>query len=121
MFQNRNVSLWKRKFTWDIALCFWILLNPFLLYFHKAFGDGRNIIIFGQEYYHGFNSNEIFVWFVLVKVVAMQLLLTWFLTTSYGWRHFVFFPFAVYFYTFVKALDFISLSKSVVVPFSSLV
>ena len=98
---------YQKRHIRDIALGFWILLIPFILYAHKAFGDEETIWLFGKEYDHGFYSSEHFMWFILIKVVAILLLLTWFFVSSHWWKYFVFFPYWAYFYTLVDGFYFI--------------
>ncbi len=86
---------------------FWILMIPFLLYFHKAFGDGNTIEVFSITIDHGFSSNESFIWYLLVKVVAILSLLTWFLSSNYRWKYFILAPLIVFTYSLIKGLDLI--------------
>jgi hypothetical protein len=97
----------KRRYISGISTGFWILIIPFFLYFHKAFGDNEVFEVFGFTINHGFGHNETFAWYVLTKIVAVLLLLTWFVTTGYKWKYFILAPLMVYTYSLIKALNFI--------------
>ncbi len=105
----------KRKYIREIFIGFWVLLIPFFLYFHKAFGDSEFIVVFGNIYYHGLLTVETFAWFVLTKVVAILLLITWFFTTNYRWRYFIYVTLLVYSYTLIMIFEFIPVLRENIV------
>ena len=105
----------KRRYIRENFTGIWVLLIPFLLYFHKAFGDSEAIVVFGHAINHGFGTSEALMWYVLVKVVAILSLLTWFFTTNYIWKYFIFVPLVVYSYTLIKVFDFIPVLKANIV------
>jgi len=75
------------RFHFEIITALLIISLPFCLYFHVFFKDNTESLYFmGITLNHGFNNNEIFIWFVLKKSIAVILFFTWYFTTRFWWR-----------------------------------
>lgn len=99
------VSIWKRKFIWDIVMAVLVVFLPFLLYTHLLFDNfADTITILGYEYYHGFNGTRVLIWFFITKLIAILLLILWFLNNYYWWRYFIFIPLALWIHTLVELI-----------------
>lgn len=90
-----------------------VILLPFTLYLHVFFDNEKeSIAIFGFIYEHGFFSNKVFIWFLLLRPIAISLMLIWYFNTVHWWRYFIFIPiilwldihfrYTFYFPTFVE-------------------
>ncbi|MBD0849415.1 hypothetical protein [Maribacter arenosus] len=95
-------SFWKRKFIWDIAMAVLVIFLPFLIYLHLFFDDNTNsFVILGYEFHHDFQSNIVYTWLLLNKLIPISLLMLWFLNNYFWWRFFIFVPLALWIDTFV--------------------
>lgn len=91
----------------EIIISLIIVLLPFALYLHLLFEDySQSLELFGFTYHHGLPGNEVFIWMLLKKIIAISLLIIWFLTCSYRWRYFIFSPILLYSYSLIQSLTF---------------
>lgn len=97
------MSLWQRKFIWDCIMSILIILLPFALYLHLLFDNEKeSIVVLGFVYEHGFFSNRIFIWQILIKLIPSALLLIWYFNTANWWRYFIFVPLVTLLDTFFR-------------------
>lgn len=84
-------SLWSSIYKRDTLLALFILVIPFFIYIHLAFSSKSNsLAVFGVAVNHQFQSNEMFVWFILQDVVPVLLFTTWFFASSQKWKYILF-------------------------------
>ncbi len=90
---------WLQRFYFEIIIAILIISLPFSLYVHVFFKDTSNVLhFFGLTFYHEFPGNDVFVWFVLKKLIAILILTIWFITSKFWWRYFILSPIIPYSY-----------------------
>ncbi len=103
---NKTKQEWSNLYKRDIVICIAILISPFLLYAYLLFSRELRIIsIFGFKFEHSFAGNDIFIYYILIKIIPILLLSLWFFNTPYWWRYFIFSPIILYFFNLVKTID----------------
>ncbi|TDQ31465.1 hypothetical protein CLV82_2173 [Zeaxanthinibacter enoshimensis] len=69
-----------------------IVFIPFLIFIHLAFSEKSTLNILGWQFEHGFGSNELFIWMILLKLIPIIMLSIWFVTNYFKWRYFTLIP-----------------------------
>lgn len=101
------MTLWNRKYTYDLVKSLSIVIIPFLLSLHLLFDDidgQRTFSILGIQFRHYFINDQVFIWSILVRLIPILLFLLWFLTSSYRWRYFILLPLSPFVLSFFDAI-----------------
>lgn len=89
----------RRRLIVESFLAFLIILSPFIFKLHEYVSEDPeatlNIFGFVIER-NGFQSVNIYVWFLLGKLVPLYLLLIWFFTCKHWWYHIILIPLLMY-------------------------
>lgn len=102
MKNNKKYSL----FTGSIIVLI-ILASPYLLYFHNSIPeDAENWeTIFGTLKGGYYDTAQVFVYFILSKIVPLLLLVIWFLTNKHWWVHALIIPISVYLFQLIGVIN----------------
>jgi len=88
---------WKSLFIKDLVLTTVITFLPFLIYLPLLFDSGeQELVIFGLKMSNRFQSQEQFIWNIMLKIIPFFLLGIWFITCRYKWRKFILIPTILY-------------------------
>ena len=109
---NKKKTIWIRKHSSDLTVAFQIFVLPFLIYLHLFFNqdDSSTIIIFGQKFQHGFNNDEVFIWFLLKDIVPIGLFLVWFFMSDQKWKYSIILFISFFSYKILDILQFNSVA-----------
>lgn len=89
----------KKKILVESILAFLILISPFIFKLHEYVSSNPEATIdfFGLTITkNGFPNINIYVWFLLGKLVPLYLLLIWFFTCKHWWYHIILIPILMY-------------------------
>lgn len=99
----------KRRIFIDSFMIFCILISPFVFKMHEYVPEDPEATI---EFLgititnNGFPDLNVFVWFMLGKIVPLYLLLIWFFTCKHWWYHIILIPILMYsFQIFESVID----------------
>lgn len=99
----------KRMIFIDSFMIFFILISPFVFKMHEYVPEDPEATI---EFLgititnNGFPDLNVFVWFMLGKIVPLYLLLIWFFTCKHWWYHIILIPILMYsFQIFESVID----------------
>jgi len=89
----------KRRILIESLIAFLILVSPFVFKLHEYVSSDPEATIdfFGLTITkNGFPNINVYVWFLLGKLVPLYLLLIWFLTCKHWWYHIILIPLLMY-------------------------
>ncbi|MGK7897940.1 MAG: hypothetical protein AB4372_31060 [Xenococcus sp. (in: cyanobacteria)] len=89
----------KRRIFVDSLLIFFILGSPFIFKMHEYVSTDPEATFefLGMTIdRNGFPNLNVFVWFMLGKIVPLYLLLIWFFTCKHWWYHIILIPILMY-------------------------
>lgn len=99
----------KRRIYIDSLMIFFILVSPFIFKLHEYVSTDPDATI---EFLgititkHGFPDINVFIWFLLGKIVPLYLMLIWFFTCKHWWYHIILIPILMYsFQIFESVID----------------
>ncbi len=97
----------KRRIFIDSLLIFFILGSPFIFKMHEYVSTDPEATFefFGMTIdRNGFPNLNVFVWFMLGKIVPLYLLLIWFFTCKHWWYHIILIPVLMYAFQIFESL-----------------
>ena len=89
----------KKRIFIESFIAFFILISPFIFKLHEYVSSDPDAVIdfIGITITkNGFPNINIYVWFLLGKIVPLYLLLIWFLTCKHWWYHIILIPVLMY-------------------------
>lgn len=97
---------WYDRHVLNILIATIIMLCPFIVYLHLLFDSesSKSFVIFGYTIFHGFNGMQSLTWYFLSKFVPIILLMVWFFTCNFLWRHVIIVPILIYMYSILQEL-----------------
>lgn len=106
---NKSSKKAKKRIFIDSLMIFFILAAPFIFKMHEYVSTDPNATI---EFLgitltnNGFPNINVYVWFLLGKIVPLYLLLIWFFTCKHWWYHIILIPILMYsFQIFENIID----------------
>ncbi len=97
----------KRRIFVDSLMIFLILVSPFIFKMHEYVSTEPDATIefFGLTITrNGFPNINVFIWFLLGKIVPLYLLLIWFFTCKHWWYHIILIPVLMYAFQIFESL-----------------
>lgn len=87
----------------ELFISLLIFFTPFLIHLH-LFGDDSldQLQVLSFSITHGFASNQVYLWFLLSKLIPVLLLSIWYTTTIHRWRVFILIPHMLFFNDLVQ-------------------
>lgn len=89
----------KRKIIIDSFLVILIIISPFIFKMHEYVSSDPNatlnILGFTIDN-NGYPNINVYIWFLLGKIVPMYLLMIWFFTCKHWWYHIILIPMIMY-------------------------
>ncbi len=87
----------KRRLIVESLLALLIVISPFVFKLHEYVPESDSVNFLGITIgSNGFPNVNIFIWFMLGKVVPFYLLLIWFFTCKHWWYHIIIIPVLMY-------------------------
>jgi hypothetical protein len=81
-----------KTLIWECIVAMIIILTPFILFTHLFFSNtDASLTILNFEFHHGFDGTRVFVWFVLVYLIAIVLMIIWYWECNYRWNWLILF------------------------------
>lgn len=88
MTQTSLSTIQFKKIIFDIKVGFIICLIPFLIFTHLFFSEDSNTIFFGVfEFSHKFDSNQVFIWSILISLIPFLIISILYYTINRAWRY----------------------------------
>ncbi|MBU2946361.1 hypothetical protein [Zobellia uliginosa] len=89
----------KKRILIESFIAFLVLISPFIFKLHEYVSSDPDAVINFLGIIitkNGFPNINVYVWFLLGKVVPLYLLLIWFLTCKHWWYHIILIPALMY-------------------------
>ncbi len=96
---KENRIKFKKRILIESVMAFFILVSPFVFKLHEFVSSDPEAVInfFGITITkNGFPNINVYVWFLLGKMVPLYLLLIWFFTCKHWWYHIILIPILMY-------------------------
>jgi hypothetical protein len=97
----------KRKLLLESFMVFFIVVSPFVFKMHEYVSSDPNATLnfLGITIdKNGFPNINIYIWFLLGKLVPLYLLLIWFFTCKHWWYHIIIIPLLMYAFQIFEAM-----------------
>ncbi|NNF18927.1 MAG: hypothetical protein HKN61_04060 [Flavobacteriaceae bacterium] len=83
-----------------------IVISPFVFKLHEYVPENDSINLLGITIgNNGFPNVNVFIWFMLGKVVPFYLLLIWFFTCKHWWYHIIIIPVLMYAFQIFEGIE----------------
>ena len=83
-----------------------IVISPFVFKLHEYVPENDSINLLGFTVgSNGFPNVNVFIWFMLGKVVPFYLLLIWFFTCKHWWYHIIIIPVLMYAFQIFEGIE----------------
>ncbi len=89
----------RKKIFIETFLAFFIVISPFIFKMHEYVSSDPDATLnfFGYTIdKNGFPNINVYIWFLLGKIVPLYLLLIWFFTCKHWWYHIIIIPVLMY-------------------------
>lgn len=95
--EHRSKRNARRRLVVESLMAFLIVVSPFIFKFHEYVPEDDSYTFLGMTIdAQGFPNVNVFIWFLLGKVVPFYLLLIWFFTCKHWWYHIIIIPVLMY-------------------------
>ena len=105
-FQHTDKKSYNRKIILGSIIATLIAGTPFLFYIYEYVPTGPKWeTVFGTYHSNNYNSANIGIWVLMMKIVPLLLSLIWFFTCKHWWYHVLIIPIAMFSFQCISALN----------------
>ena len=97
----------RRRFIAESVVLIFLVLSPFIFKLHEYVSTDPEATLdlyFFEIDKNGFPNINIYIWFLLGKIVPLYLIFIWFLTCKHWWYHIILIPLCMYAFQIFEAI-----------------